>query len=107
MSLDERKQMWQQRINAYKSSGETSVKAWCKQNQVGLQSMYSWMKRLDVEATPVAFSPTQWVAIDSSSPFEESSTLTVKIGDVSIEIKEGFNQALFNEVLQILQSNVK
>jgi len=27
MSLDERKQMWQQRIEAYKLSGGTSVKA--------------------------------------------------------------------------------
>lgn len=107
MSLDERKQMWQDRINAYRSSGETSVKAWCKQNQVGHQSMYSWMKRLDTEATPVASPLTRWVAIDSFNSIEETSTLTVKVGNVSIEIKEGFNPSLFNEVLQILQSHVK
>ncbi|MBQ6448336.1 hypothetical protein [Niallia sp. RD1] len=49
MSVDERKQMWQDRINAYRSSRVPSVKAWCKQNQVGVQSMYSWMKRLKTE----------------------------------------------------------
>ncbi|WP_341301640.1 hypothetical protein MHB44_03740 [Lysinibacillus sp. FSL H8-0500] len=32
MSLDERKQMWQQRIEDYRSSGEPSVKAWCQLN---------------------------------------------------------------------------
>lgn len=107
MSADERKQMWQERINAYKASGEPSVKAWCKQNQVGLQSMYSWMKRLDTESTPVAYPLTKWVAIDSSTTIKETSTLIVKVGDVSIEIKKGFNHALFNEVLQILQSHAK
>ncbi|WP_342473015.1 hypothetical protein MHH70_08155 [Metasolibacillus sp. FSL H7-0170] len=107
MSLDERKQMWQDRIDAYRSSGATSVKAWCKQNHVGVQSMYNWMKRLDTESTHVAYPLTKWVAIDSSNSIEETSTITVKVGDVSIEIKEGFNHSLFNEVIQVLQSHVK
>jgi len=107
MSVDERKQMWQDRIDAYRSSGVPSVKAWCKQNQVGVQSMYSWMKRLETEPTHVAYPLTQWVAIDSSNSIEETATLTVKVGDVSIEIKEGFSHSLLNEVLQVLQSHVK
>lgn len=107
MSVDERKQMWQDRINAYRSSRVPSVKAWCKQNQVGVQSMYSWMKRLKTEATHVAYPLKQWVAIDSSNLIEDTATLTVKVGDVSIEIKEGFSHSLLNEVLQFLQSHVK
>ncbi|MEC1760573.1 IS66 family insertion sequence element accessory protein TnpA [Schinkia azotoformans] len=106
MSPDERILMWQQRVNTYKSSGETSIKAWCTQNQVGLQSMYKWMKRLELEATNIAPSSTQWISIVNN--YEEPiSHLTVKIGDFSIEIKEGFNRSLFNEVLQILQTHVK
>ena len=106
MSTDERKQMWQERIDAYRSSGMTSVTAWCRQNHVGVQSMYNWMKRLNTESTHVDYPLAKWVALTPDSS-EETSTLTVKIGDVSIEIKEGFNHALFNEVLQILQSHVK
>lgn len=110
MVPDERKQMWQQHIEAYKLSGEASVKAWCTKNQVSTQSMYKWMKRLDLETTNIASTLTQWVAIESSDSeiFEEpASHLTVKVGDVSIEIKEGFNRTLFTEVLQILQTYVK
>ena len=108
MSQDERKQMWRQRIEAYKISGEPSVKAWCNQNKIGLQSMYKWMRRLELEATDVAPSSTQWISFESTNAFEyTSSILIVKIGDVSIEIKEGFNRSLFNEVIQILQTNVK
>ncbi|WP_341300287.1 hypothetical protein MHB44_03745 [Lysinibacillus sp. FSL H8-0500] len=110
MSLDERKQMWQQRIEDYRSSGEPSVKAWCQLNQVGLQSMYQWMRRLQLEATHVAptSTSTQWVTFTSSNGLDKTTTpLIVKIGDVSIEISEGFDRVLFTEVLQILQVHVQ
>jgi len=108
MSLDERKQMWQQRIEAYKLSGGTSVKAWCKLNQISPQSMYQWMKRLQMEPINVAPSSTQWIAVEPSDVCEKTtSLLIVTLGDVSIEIKEGFNRALFKEVLQILQTHVR
>lgn len=110
MSQGERKQMWQQRINAYKSSGEPSVKAWCAKNQVSTQSMYKWIKRLELEATNIVPDSTQWVAIESfdSDCYKEPKLyLTVKVGNTSIEVEEGFNRSLFNEVLQILQTHVK
>lgn len=107
MSRDERVQMWQERIDTYKSSGAPSIKAWCTQNEVGVQSMYSWMKRLETEPTRIAQPYTQWVAIDPSISMEEIATLSVQVGDVSIEIKEGFSHSLFNEVLQVLQAHVK
>ncbi|UTI43845.1 hypothetical protein [Niallia sp. RD1] len=56
---------------------------------------------------PSAYPLKQWVAIDSSNLIEDTATLTVKVGDVSIEIKEGFSHSLLNEVLQVLQSHVK
>jgi len=66
------------------------------------------MKKLQPGVTNNASSPTQWVAIDSFKALEKSpSTLTVKVGDVSIEILEGFDRALFTEVLQILQTHAK
>ena len=107
MSVDERQQMWQERIDAYSSSDAPSIKAWCKQNEVGVQSMYSWMKRLETEPTRIAQPYTQWVAIDPSHSIEDAATLSVQVGDVSIEIKEGFSHLLFTEVLQLLQSHVK
>lgn len=65
------------------------------------------MKRLQIEATQVAPSSTQWITVNPSIDSEKTtSTLIVRLADVSIEIKEGFNQALFKEVLQILKTNV-
>ncbi|WP_428833902.1 hypothetical protein [Lysinibacillus telephonicus] len=41
-------------MEAYKSSGETSVKTWCKLNQVSSPSMYQWMNRLQMEHNGVS-----------------------------------------------------
>ena len=65
------------------------------------------MKRLKTESTRIVQSHTQWVAIDPSHSMEDTATLSVQVGDVSIEIKEGFSHSLFTEVLQLLQSHVK
>lgn len=108
MSTEERKQLWQQRIDAYKASGEPSVKAWCRHNQIGLQSMYQWMKRLASESSFDAQHTTQWMAQSQSSlHFDSNSSLRIHIGNVSIEIQDDFNRPLFQEVLEILQHHVK
>ena len=108
MSPEERKQLWQQRIDAYKASGEPNVKAWCAQYQIGHQSMYQWMKRLNSESSIAVQPATQWMALSpSSSHSDSSSSLRIQIGNVSIEIQDDFNRALFQEVFKILQDNVK
>lgn len=68
--------MWQQRIDAHRSSGESSVKAWCKQNQVGHQSMYKWMKRLEFETTETSSTSTQWLTVEVSHPLDEKKLPT-------------------------------
>ncbi|WP_185907940.1 IS66 family insertion sequence element accessory protein TnpA [Psychrobacillus soli] len=108
MSPEERKQLWQQRIDAYKASDEPNVKAWCQHNQIGLQSMYQWMKRLNSESSIDVQSATQWMALsESDSHSDSNSSLRIQIGNVSIEIQDDFNRALFQEVLEILQHHVK
>ncbi|MDE3839109.1 hypothetical protein C0966_06990 [Bacillus methanolicus] len=73
MSPDERKQLWQQRIESYRSSGESSIKAWCKQNQVSHQSMYKWMKRLELETTETSRTSPQWLTVEVSHPLDEKT----------------------------------
>lgn len=108
MTLEERKQLWQQRIDAYKASGEPNVKTWCRHNQIGHQSMYQWMKRLNSETSIADQTATQWMALSPSNLHSDSkASLRIHIGNVSIEIQEDFNRALFQEVLEILQHHVK
>lgn len=59
MSLDERKAMWQQRIEAFQLSGESNIKAWCQKHEVDSKGMYRWMSKLKLESTSTD-AATQW-----------------------------------------------
>jgi hypothetical protein len=108
MSPEERKQLWQERINAYKESNEPTIKSWCHHNQIGVQSMYKWIKRLASESSIPTQPATQWVALSQSDSHSISNaSLRIHISNMSIEIQNGFNRALLKEVLEILQDHVK
>lgn len=107
MSLDERKAMWQQRIEAFQLSGESNIKAWCQKHEVDSKGMYRWMSKLKLESTP-SDTATQWVALESiSSANHVASTIVVNVNGASIELKEGFNHNLFLEIFQVLKTHVE
>lgn len=107
MTRDERRTMWQSRIEAFKASGESSVTVWCATNDISVQSMYTWLKK-DWHKTDTARTSPQWVSFDTLAlKAGMHSHLTLAIGVVSIQIEEGFNPILLGEVLQVLQTHVK
>ena len=107
MTRDERRSMWQSRIEAFKASGESSVTAWCATNDISVPSMYTWLKK-DWHKTDTASTVPQWVSFDTLAANAGISTqLTLAIGVVSIQIEEGFNPKLLGELLQVLQTHVK
>lgn len=109
MSYAERRAMWSDRILSFKESGEKSVAAWCRKNHVNVNSMYNWLKK-DLQTSSVEPKSTSWVPVQ---PFADDtvdvppSVITVKVGHFSLEVQENFNPALFNQVLQVIQRNVK
>lgn len=101
MTRDERRAMWQTRIEAFKESGESSVTAWCAANNISIPSMYNWLKK-DWQKTDIAPIVPQWLTFDTlNSNVAMSTRLTLAIGVVSIQIEEGFNPTLLGEVLQM------
>ena len=63
MTRDERRAMWQSRIDTFKTSGESSVKTWCAANNISYQSMYAWLKRDWPKNDSVGPAP-QWVSFN-------------------------------------------
>ena len=45
MKRSEVRLLWQSRIEAFQSSGETSVAAWCTKQGISVQSMYQWLRK--------------------------------------------------------------
>lgn len=110
MSLSERRAMWQDRIQSFKESGEKSVAAWCREHQINVNSMYSWLKKdAEQQVKQEDSPPISWVPVHTSVENLDvpSSAITVKLGHFALEIEENFNQVVFNDVLEILQRHVK
>ena len=105
MTRNERQAMWQERIDAFKASEESSVTAWCAANDIPVQSMYAWLKKDRLKQLSPGTS-TQWVMLESLET-NPATHLTLKLGAVSIEVKQGFNPILLSEVLQVLQADAK
>lgn len=107
MTQSERQAMWQERVTAFRASGETNVTAWCAQQNISVNSMYHWLKKTGQPTDAAATSP-QWLPV---KVFEQevttSAPITVKMGVACIEIHLGFNPKLLGEVLHVLQTHVK
>lgn len=106
MNLSERQAMWHDRICAFKDSGETNVAAWCRNNNINVKSMYNWLKKesslIEQESKETCWIPVQTIAND-----DVPSSITLKIGQFSVDVKENFNPTLLNEVIGVIQGHVK
>ena len=100
MTRTEKKHMWESRISACRSSGQ-SISTWCEAHQINRKTYYYWLKKLSNEEAGA----TEWIALDlGEQPTDEQEpTLLVKVGSAVIEVKPGFNRNLLSEVVQTLQ----
>lgn len=95
---------WENRIAAFRASGQTQSN-WCRANDLSLHKLRYWLKKLEnrnSEHSPTH--ATKWIPI----AFEESlqdlnESLQIKVGQVSIEVKPGFNPSLLAEVIRTIK----
>lgn len=96
--------LWEQRLAEYESSGKT-IKAWCQEQELRENQFYYWRKKLrDRSETE---QPVKWLSLkldNNKQASLASNSITVHIGQVTVEIKKGFDQNLFREIVQILQT---
>lgn len=91
---------WDTLIKNYRMSGKTGA-SWCQDNGFKIHQL-RWQitkrqKNIDKSSETV-----HWIPLQMSD--NQKNPITVKIGDAEIQIQEGFNQALFAEVVQTLRN---
>jgi len=107
MTQSENQAIWQERIATFQASGEPSVAAWCRDNNIHVKSMYHWLKK-ERSMKEASLSAPTWLPIDiQETSTKARSTLTVKIGRASIEIASDFDPSLFDKIVQVLQRHVE
>lgn len=105
MSRVRKAELWASRIDDYRASGER-VAAWCERHQVPPKQLYYWMRKLKSgdQQTPPAGGP-RWVAlaVAESAP-GEAAPILVTVGAATVEVRAGFEPAVFAEVVRTLKA---
>ncbi|WP_409978519.1 IS66 family insertion sequence element accessory protein TnpA [Anoxybacteroides amylolyticum] len=88
---------------SYRASGLTQAK-WCEIHDVKVHQLKYWLKRLEgSNATPNP--STKWASVVMTDPsIHEDDSIQVKIGEFSIEVKQGFHPSLFADVVKVLKT---
>ena len=105
MISNELRTIWEQRLLEYEASGQ-SIVAWCNEQSVKKNQFYYWRRKLRSEQTEKD-QPVKWLSLNND--FRETAglatdALVVHVGQVTVEIRTGFDQCLFREIVQILQT---
>lgn len=98
---------WEQRIADCADSGQT-IATWCETNDVKLCNFYYWKRRLRDRSETEAVQPIKWMSLDIR-PMEERPSLpegavSVEIGQARVVVAQGFDQRVFRDVVNILQT---
>jgi hypothetical protein len=108
--ISEAARMWEERIKEQRNSG-LSQKEWCVQNNLSVNTMQSWIKKLSLQLTEskavgqfVKVVPAKGkVAKDTISARKPEATPVIRYREVSIRFPDGGDMSvvcdLLNEIM--------
>jgi len=94
MSNEELRNTWAARVGEFRTSGQ-SAKAWCAEHNLKPSQLWYWLRK-DKEYAEL----TQWVPVDLGEGLE--SSVTVRVGQVGVEVRPGFDPKLLLSVVKAL-----
>jgi hypothetical protein len=101
----ELRSLWVQRLAEQETSGKT-ITAWCQEPSIRYNQFYYWRRKLRADQAEKN-QAVKWLPLDldnSKQANHAPSSIAVHIGQVTIEIKKEFDQHLFREIVQVLQT---
>ena len=97
----EKRELWQQRVQDFLSSGQTA-KSWCEENGFPYNQLNYWLRKLrSADSVPALDSP-RWVHMDTAQSL--NSGVSLRIANVDLEIKSGFDRQVLTDVILALMS---
>jgi hypothetical protein len=105
MTVQERENVWAERIASFKTSGQTK-KAWCRNNNVDVKSFYRWTSRLnnklDNDQIGNRFLLAKEISNDDAVRNGNVKNIGITIGNITINVGKGFDTDTLKNVLQIV-----
>ncbi|MGN7472332.1 IS66 family insertion sequence element accessory protein TnpA [Brevibacillus sp. SAFN-007a] len=102
---EQRRREWVTRIADYRSSGLTMT-AWCTANHFSKEQLKYWLRKTKEDSASVtpAISSRFVPLTVTNQPDASVSSLVVRIGQASVEIRSGFDPHLFRKIVQALET---
>lgn len=99
MKLEQLRNEWQDKISQYEASGKKQS-VWCRENGIDARKLSRWYNKFKNQdsSTPTIQS---WVPVTIGEA-PQISSINLKIGKVSIEVKEGFQASLLIKIARVL-----
>ncbi len=95
--------LWEQRLAEYETSGKT-IKEWCQEQSIRENQFYYWRRKIRPEKVEEN-QPIKWLSINlADSSTSSSNSIAVHIGQMTVEVKSGFDHNLLREILKVLQT---
>ena len=93
---------WRQHIEAYRNS-ELTRKAYCRKHRLNIHQLDYWRKRLNrsSEIKP-SINKNDFVQIQVEKETLPGSCINLHIGQVSVEVPDGFDPVHLKNILQAL-----
>ena len=93
---------WRQHVEAFRSSG-LRRKAYCRKHRLNIHSLDYWRKRLNrsSEIKP-SINKNDFVQVQVEKETLPDSCIKLRIGQVSVEIPDGFDPVHLKNILQAL-----
>lgn len=92
---------WRERVTAWRQSG-LSAREFAQREDIGVSSLFNWARRFEKEDAGPRF--IQLVSkAPPRSPVRAEHGITVRMGDTAIEVRAGFDPAVFAEVVSVLK----
>jgi len=111
-TISARAAYWQDRFNEFTASG-LSVHCWCVRQGVPEHRFYYWRRKFSKDLAPnpavaPVSAPIDWLPVEideqrDSSASSLSSTISLWIGDVNIDVAPGFDAAHLRAVVTTLR----
>jgi len=100
MTKKETRHLWKARIAEYKSSGQ-SASTWCAAHNLNPRQLWYWLRK-EKQGTSET-TALSWLPVKLNDENHHKSLL-VKVGQVTVEVKPGFDPKLLLDVVKTLSA---
>jgi hypothetical protein len=102
--IDPEEQIWRDRVTEWRTSGK-NMDVWCSENGIPFGQLKYRIKKYRLgNGKRRSKTGTGWLPVTVSDSDQHGSSLLVRIGNTSIEVRPGFDPDLLRQVVGALGS---